>query len=76
MRCFTWAVFVVLVATPLPALAYLDPGTGSMLLQALIAGLLTVTLAFRRLWIKLAGGIVRLMRRMPRPGPSVKDGAS
>ena len=30
-----------------PYLAYLDPGTGSMLLQVLIAGVLTASVAFR-----------------------------
>ena len=41
-------------------LAYIDPGAGSMLLQALIAGLLTVPFFFRRTigdaWRRVRGG--------------------
>jgi len=32
----------------LPILAYIDPGTGSLLLQALLAGLLSIPFFFRR----------------------------
>jgi len=32
-----------------PAFAYLDPGTGSMILQAVIAGLVTLGIFWRRL---------------------------
>jgi hypothetical protein len=41
-------------------LAYIDPGSGSLLLQALLAGLLAVPFFFRRTigdaWHKLRGG--------------------
>ena len=44
-------------------LAYLDPGSGSLLIQALIAGVLTVPFLLRR---RLQAGIDRLRGRPPR----------
>jgi hypothetical protein len=47
----TWALFLLLI--PRDAWAYLDPGTGSLLLQAaaasLFAGMLTLKLYWQRL---------------------------
>jgi len=34
-------------------LAYLDPGTGSMILQVVLASLLAVAVAFRIFWRKI-----------------------
>jgi hypothetical protein len=53
-------------------LAYLDPGSGSLLIQALIAGALTVPFVLRR---RLGAGIERLRGRPekvppPTQGPS------
>jgi hypothetical protein len=44
--------FVAAAATvfSLPAHAYLDPGTGSILLQGLIAGIMTVTAVLGIFW--------------------------
>jgi len=36
-------------------LAYLDPGTGSVILQVILASLLAVAVAFRVFWRKLKG---------------------
>lgn len=36
-------------------LAYLDPGTGSIILQVILASLLAVAVAFRVFWRKLKG---------------------
>lgn len=33
-----------------PAQAYLDPGTGSMIIQLLIAGVLSALVFFRQIW--------------------------
>ncbi|MBE0644940.1 MAG: hypothetical protein IH600_12730 [Bacteroidetes bacterium] len=41
----------------LPTLAYIDPGTGSLIIQALIAGLLGMLFAIRK-W--LHSGFLRL----------------
>ena len=44
----------------MPLLAYIDPGSGSMLLQVILAGVLAVPFFFRRAigdtWRKLRGG--------------------
>lgn len=44
----------------MPFMAYIDPGSGSMLLQVILAGLLAVPFFFRRaigdVWHKLRGG--------------------
>ena len=41
-------------------LAYLDPGTGSMILQALIAGLVGAAFAIKMFWHKIKSGLARL----------------
>lgn len=44
----------------MPLLAYIDPGSGSMLLQVILAGLLAVPFFFRRtvagFWHRIRGG--------------------
>ena len=47
-----------------PAYAYLDPGTGSMLLSAVIGVVAAVGLAVRIFWYRLVGLV-----RGRRPGP-------
>lgn len=42
-------LFVVL-GFPRPAAAYIDPGSGSYLLQILVAGLLGASFAIKRFW--------------------------
>jgi len=44
-------LFTASIATP--AYAYLDPGTGSMILQGLIAGLAMISMTFKIWWYKL-----------------------
>ncbi len=46
-------VMCVLAAFPRPAYAYLDPGTGGMLLSALVSLVLTTGLAVQAYWYKL-----------------------
>jgi hypothetical protein len=48
------------------ALAYLDPGTGSMLLQGLIAGLAATSVVIGRYWYKLKSYFVRTSNRTAR----------
>jgi hypothetical protein len=55
-----------------PAEAYLDPGTGSMLLSAIIGVAAAVGLAVKMFWYRLVG-LVRGKPRGSRPG--VVDGA-
>jgi len=42
----------LLMATPTNAWAYIDPGTGSMAYQVLLAGALAAGFLFRRVWTK------------------------
>lgn len=46
-------VVVALVAFEKPAAAYLDPGTGSMLLQALLGGVAAVGVIAKLYWHRL-----------------------
>ena len=45
----------VLLAFTQPAAAYLDPGTGSMILQGVIAGIAVVGLTIKNYWYKIRG---------------------
>jgi len=46
--------------------AYLDPGTGSMLLQGLIAGLAATSVVIGRYWYKVKSYFVRSSERTAR----------
>jgi len=46
-------VFLFTASIATPAYAYLDPGTGSMILQGLIAGLAMISMTFKIWWYKL-----------------------
>lgn len=43
-------ILALLGVAPLPALAYIDPGTGSMLVQSLLAAVAAVLVFGRTLW--------------------------
>ncbi|MCL6430639.1 MAG: hypothetical protein K6V36_07215 [Anaerolineae bacterium] len=57
----------VLLAFPPPAYAYLDPGTGSLIVQLLVAGLLGVALTIRLFWRRIRAGVALLFRREKLP---------
>ncbi|MDI7275208.1 MAG: hypothetical protein QME94_04445 [Anaerolineae bacterium] len=57
----------LLLAFPPPAHAYLDPGTGSLVVQLLVAGLLGVALTVRLFWRRIKAAFVRLFRRERTP---------
>lgn len=42
----------LLLATPMNAWAYIDPGSGSMAYQVLLAGLLAAGFLFRKAWAR------------------------
>ncbi|MBL1147353.1 MAG: hypothetical protein HND56_09445 [Pseudomonadota bacterium] len=44
---------LILLSTTGPAHAYLDPGTGSLILQALIAGVAAALAAVKIFWLKI-----------------------
>lgn len=57
------ALALAAVAFAMPAYAYLDPSTGSMILSAIVGIFATVSLALKTYWYKLKA----LFRRSP-PG--------
>ena len=62
------AVFVViaLVLLEKPAAAYLDPGSGSMLLQLLLGGVAAIGVIARLYWNRLATAFSGVSRRYRR----------
>jgi len=46
-------VLLFAVAHAAPAYAYLDPGTGSMILQTVVAGVLGATFAIKMYWQRI-----------------------
>ena len=65
-------LLVACLSVASPADAYLDPGTGSMLLSAVIGVAAAVSLAVKMFWYRLVG-LIRGKARGSRPG--VVDGA-
>jgi hypothetical protein len=57
------ALGVILLAYPPRAQAYLDPGTGSYLIQVLLAGLLAGGVAVRLFWRNITGFFRRIFPR-------------
>lgn len=54
----------LLLAMPSPAHAYLDPGSGSMLVQALLGGIAGVAVLVKIYWRRIVG---RFRGGKPRP---------
>ena len=54
MRIFCMILLLVLVTD---AVAYLDPGTGSMLLQVILGGIAAIGVAIKLYWHKLRAAI-------------------
>ncbi len=48
-----WYAFIPLALLTEPAFAYLDPGTGSMLLQVILGGIAAVGVALKLFWHKI-----------------------
>ena len=49
-----WILFVVVaLALSTPAYAYLDPGTGSMIVAAVVAVFATIAMGIKTYWYKL-----------------------
>jgi len=52
-RIWQMAVLTILLLSADPVLAYLDPGTGSMMLQVILGGIAAVGVALKLYWHKL-----------------------
>ncbi len=46
-------ILVLTAVAPATALAYLDPGTGSMLLQVVLGGIAAVAVALKLFWYRI-----------------------
>jgi len=55
MGSVTGAVFVVLFLAVTPAQAYVDPGSGSLILQLLLAGAAGLIVIIRMMWGRILG---------------------
>ena len=61
---FLIALCLVSVLTPRPALAYIDPVAGSVMLQVLIAGALGALFAFKQAGAAVKMTLSRIWRRL------------
>lgn len=50
LKVFNIAFWGILIIPPSPAFAYLDPGSGSMILQLLLGGVAGVVMAVKLYW--------------------------
>jgi len=57
-NAFVWAAILLLVSAR-HAHAYIDPGSGSYIVQLLLAGLLGAGVAVRIYWKRIKGAILR-----------------
>ena len=73
MTRITAKTILLLVILTLPAWgraeAYVDPASGSLVLQMLIAGIVGALFALKLFWNRLVRAITGLFRRSPQPGP-------
>lgn len=53
MKIQYWALALLLLGSSPSAFAYLDPGTGSMLLQVILGGIAAVGVALKLFWHKI-----------------------
>ena len=44
---------ILITALPVTAFAYLDPGTGSMLMQVILGGIAAVAVALKLFWYRI-----------------------
>lgn len=61
MKFRHWLLAIVLLTAVEPLYAYLDPGTGSMLLQVILGGVAAIGVALKLFWhrIRIALGFSR-----------------
>lgn len=52
-------VLLLTLLCAVPAHAYLDPGTGSMILQVILGGVAAATVAMKLYWQRIKGFFVR-----------------
>ena len=65
----TARLFIVFLLVPVPALAYLDPTTGSMIISAIVGLFASLVLAIKTYWYRLKG----FFKRKPEERPAEDD---
>ena len=70
MNNFLKSIVLAAVSVPVPVFAYLDPGTGSMLLQVILGGVAAVAVALKLFWYRI---IAFLGFRKKAPGEDSAD---
>ncbi len=60
-------ILTVFLSTVSPAYAYLDPGTGSMIIQMAIAGFLSALFTIKMYWYRIKSVINRMLGREVEP---------
>lgn len=77
LRYFSPSIIVFLLVyalfVPARAQAYLDPGTGSLILQVVIAGLLGMSLTFRRFWRIINSLFIRIFKKTKKHEPTTQE---
>lgn len=63
-RSLLVALVAAALLAPAPAYAYIDPMSGSLVLQALAAGALAAVFFFKRFWARVREGIEAVRRRL------------
>jgi hypothetical protein len=53
MKSWRWLLTVLLLSAMEPLQAYLDPGTGSMLLQVILGGVAAIGVALKLFWHRI-----------------------
>ena len=57
MKKLRWITALTLLLVAAPAFAYLDPGTGSMLLQVILGGVAAIGVAVKLFWYKIRAAL-------------------
>jgi hypothetical protein len=57
MKSWHWLLAVFLITCASPAFAYLDPGTGSMLLQVILGGIAALGVAGKLFWHRIRAAL-------------------
>jgi hypothetical protein len=63
MRCKNLSVLLILISFSAPALAYLDPVTGSLIIQGLIALVVSVIAGIKSIRNRIVAMFNRIFRR-------------
>jgi len=56
-------VALAMLLTPIQAHAYLDPASGSLIIQVLVASVLGFIVGFKRIWFAITDFFRRLFKR-------------